>query len=177
MENNNFYNNFMARVQSPVLADSPREPRKKAWRIVGGAIAGLLVMILIIVGIVAITTQNDDAISDEEDVMNDEVSDALPDDSADIGSAINYDDETGEIASVRMGCFSNEKRYDFYKDNTYEISPLHVIEADEAGTYMIENGVMIIKPKNGSDRAIDLSNLNQLVDGTKVLECEQYDNV
>ena len=119
MEKDDFYRDFMTNVQSPAPARPSHESKKKTWWVIGGITVGLIVVILIIVGVIAIVTRDNSVNSDEEDVMNDEVSDALPDDSADIGSAINYDDETGEIASVRMGCFSSEKRYDFYKDNTY----------------------------------------------------------
>ena len=177
MEKDDFYRDFMTNVQSPAPARPSHESKKKTWWIIGGITVGLIVVILIIVGVIAIVTRDNSVNSDEEDIMDAEVSDELPEETADIGSAIYYDEDSGEITSIRMGCTNSEKRYDFYRDNTYEISPLHVVEADESGTYLIGGEILILKPTNGPDRVMDVSDLSRLVDGTEVLECEQYDDV
>ena len=96
-------------------------------------VAAIIVLVLAIAIILVIVLSNN---------STNEVAD---NDSTDEGSAREYDgddddddDDEGTLTAIRMGCTDNDGRYDFYKDNTYEMMSFSTDEIVESGSYTID---------------------------------------
>ncbi|MBO4854811.1 hypothetical protein J5500_00185 [Candidatus Saccharibacteria bacterium] len=131
-------------------------------------VAAIIVLVLAIAIILVIALSNN---------STNEVAD---DDSTDEGSAREYDgdddgDDEGALTAIRMGCTDNDGRYDFYKDNTYEMMSFSTDEIVESGSYTID-GKNINLEAEGEKRTVVYDG-KKITDGTFSYECEEYDNV
>lgn len=176
MENNDFYKSFMSGVKNGVPSiSSEREAKIEKNKIIIWVVAGLALLLLVVIGIVALIANNSSTITDsEEDTMDAEVSDEEVEESP-AGGAIYYSD-SGKVISLRMGCKNNSKEYQFYKDNTYEIYSSDKNNPTETGMYKVGGGVITLTVTYGADRVVNLTDSNLLMDSATTLECEQYDD-
>ncbi|MBP5656503.1 hypothetical protein J6X15_02895 [Candidatus Saccharibacteria bacterium] len=133
-------------------------------------VAAIIVLVLAIAIILVIVLSNN---------STNEVAD---NDSTDEGSAREYDgddddddDDEGTLTAIRMGCTDNDGRYDFYKDNTYEMMSFSTDEIVESGSYTID-GKNINLEAEGEKRTVVYDG-KKITDGTFSYECEEYDNV
>lgn len=176
MENNDFYKSFMSGVKNGVPSiSSEREAKIEKNKIIIWVVAGLALLLLVVIGIVALIANNSSTITDsEEDTMDAEVSDEEVEESP--SGETTYYSGSGKVISLRMGCKNDAKEYQFYKDNTYEIYFAGKDTPTEIGTYKVDNGAIILTIAYGADRMVRLTESNLLMDGAINLECEQYED-
>ena len=174
MENNDFYKSFMSGVKNGVPSiSSQKEARADKNKAIIWVLVGLALLLLVVIGIVALVANNSSTTTtdSEEDSMDAEVSDEVEESTSD-GGAVYYS-EAGYAISIRMTCKNSNLQYDFYRDNSYEISPGNTTSIIEEGTYVIKgDSMMTLTIKYGRDRDVML-NGRQLMDSSLTLECEE----
>ena len=92
-----------------------------------------------------------------------------------VGTAVEKDDD-GKVISMRAGCEAENMRYDFFKDNHYEIADADGIEISETGTYTIKGDTVKFEPEDGNAREGTYKS-KKLTDNGVEIECTEYDDV
>ena len=170
MENSDYSKSFMDNVREETKRQQEAdrmaaEKKVKRRRAIGTVIVSLIIVAMSITVVILLINRNRP--QDEGPLV-------IGDEPADEGSAYEYDEESG-TESYRMACKDGNIRYDFYKNNVYEIEDTDAGKELETGTYDIVEGVFKMKPEKGKERKA-LYESEKLIDNEKSFDCEEYDD-
>ncbi len=96
------------------------------------------------------------------------------DSDSDQSSAIEYDDD-GNALSMRVGCDTDKYLYDFFKNNTYEITDAATDQLIEDGDYTIAGTSLKLMSNSGKTHELEYR-ASYLTVGEEKIKCTEYND-